>query len=58
MRIEVSQNSSILTEYWIDRKKYVQIKYNVEKCTIFMCKMVRKYGKIRDFTKLHAEPKN
>ena len=33
-------------------------KKEIPKCTIFMCKMVRKDGKIRDFTKLHAEPKN
>ena len=43
------QNFSILTKYnWIDRKKYlpVQIKYNIEQCTIFMLKMVKNMVKI------------
>ena len=54
-----SQNCSILIEYnWINRKNHLQIKYNVDTCTIFTCKIVRKYCQNRDFSKLHAEPKN
>ena len=55
----VIRKCSMLTEYnWIDRKKYLQIKYNVDTCTIFTCRIVRKYCQNRDFSKLHAEPKN
>ena len=40
-----------------DRKKNLQMKYNIEKYTIFMYKMVRKCGQNRDFTEFHSAPK-
>ena len=55
----IFQTDSILIEFSLtDRKKNLQIKYSTEKYSIFMYKMVRKCGQIRDFTKFHSAPKN
>ena len=55
----ILQNDSILIEYSpTDRKKNLQIKYSTKKYTIFMYKIVRKYGQNRDFNKFHYATKN